>query len=405
MTKVLYLSYDGMTDPLGQSQVIPYLAGLTKEGYEIHLVSFEKKNCGSPDFLFVSELLKSAVINWHPLSYTKKPPVLSTIKDIVLLRKLSNKLQKEHKFSIVHCRSYITALVGMYLKKKYGLRFIFDMRGFWADERIDGKIWNIRNPIFNLIYHYFKRKEQEFLKNADYTITLTHKAKNIICSWPDSPKYAPVEVIPCCVDTELFDYSNIKNDEIPFKKSPDEFVICYLGAIGTWYMLDEMMQFFAKLLKIKPNSRFLFVTQEQPLSIITVSRKYGIDSERISIFKATRREVPSYLTQADAAIFFILPTFSKQASSPTKQGELMAMGLPIICNAGVGDTDYVIEKYQCGLLIHDLAGFDAWQEIDNLKNIPKENIRRGALEFYGLKTGIQRYKSVYRQVLGEVIET
>ena len=39
---ILYLSYDGMTDPLGQSQVLPYLIGLTKEGFTFHIISFEK---------------------------------------------------------------------------------------------------------------------------------------------------------------------------------------------------------------------------------------------------------------------------------------------------------------------------------------------------------------------------
>ena len=40
---VLFISYDGMTDPLGQSQVIPYLQGLSKAGYDIFLLSCEKK--------------------------------------------------------------------------------------------------------------------------------------------------------------------------------------------------------------------------------------------------------------------------------------------------------------------------------------------------------------------------
>ncbi len=31
---ILYISYDGMTDPLGQSQVLPYLKGLAKKGYK-----------------------------------------------------------------------------------------------------------------------------------------------------------------------------------------------------------------------------------------------------------------------------------------------------------------------------------------------------------------------------------
>ena len=38
----LYLSYDGISDPLGQSQVLPYLKGLARLGHKIHLISFEK---------------------------------------------------------------------------------------------------------------------------------------------------------------------------------------------------------------------------------------------------------------------------------------------------------------------------------------------------------------------------
>lgn len=41
--QVLYISYDGMTDPLGQSQVLPYLVGLSKEGFQFTLVSCEKR--------------------------------------------------------------------------------------------------------------------------------------------------------------------------------------------------------------------------------------------------------------------------------------------------------------------------------------------------------------------------
>ena len=42
MNKILYLTYDGLTDPLGQSQVLPYLIELSKNN-EIHIISCEKK--------------------------------------------------------------------------------------------------------------------------------------------------------------------------------------------------------------------------------------------------------------------------------------------------------------------------------------------------------------------------
>ena len=40
--RVLYISYNGMLDPLGQSQVIPYLKELNQRGVEFTLLSFER---------------------------------------------------------------------------------------------------------------------------------------------------------------------------------------------------------------------------------------------------------------------------------------------------------------------------------------------------------------------------
>jgi len=91
-TKVLYLSYDGMTDSLGKSQVLPYLIGLSAKGFDITLISFEKENRFEKFKTQIEDLTKKANINWIPLSYTSKPPVLSTLWDVYRLKKLIKKL-------------------------------------------------------------------------------------------------------------------------------------------------------------------------------------------------------------------------------------------------------------------------------------------------------------------------
>ena len=42
--KVIYLTYDGLTDSLGQSQILPYLKGLSNLGNDITIISFEKQH-------------------------------------------------------------------------------------------------------------------------------------------------------------------------------------------------------------------------------------------------------------------------------------------------------------------------------------------------------------------------
>jgi len=182
-TKILFISYDGLTDALGQSQIIPYLAELSKKGYEMHVLSTEKEQNLKARKSIIEKISSENNITWHFVNYTKKPPILSTLIDIFKLRRKTIQLHKTHNFNIIHCRSYISAFVGLAMKRKFGTKFIFDMRGFYADERVDGNIWRIKNPIFDAVYKFFKRKEIEFLQNADYTVSLTNSAKKIINSW------------------------------------------------------------------------------------------------------------------------------------------------------------------------------------------------------------------------------
>ena len=404
--KILYLSYDGMTDPLGQSQVLPYLLELSKLGHQITLLSTEKDHNFQLRSATIRDLLKQhrlqnpdAVLDWQYITYTKKPPVFSTLKDVRVLRKKALQLHRTHQFDVVHCRSYVTALVGLHMKKKLGVRFIFDMRGFWANERVDGGLWNLKNPVFRTVYNYFKKKERQFLKAADYTISLTKNAKDEIQNWPGY-RATPIEVIPCCVDTELFDYQKVNR----FLISEHPLTISYLGSIGTWYMLAEMLRFFKRLLLFYPNAQFLFITTEPPQLIYQEAQKLQIPKEQIRVEKAERKEVPEKLAQSDVSVFFIKPLYSKKASSATKMGEILAMGIPVITNNKVGDHQMLFDQYQFGSLIDkfDDATFD--QVIDQLpmiRNIAKEKLRNAAIAYYSLKKGVDLYNEVYQKVLNQ----
>lgn len=401
---ILYLSYDGMTDPLGQSQVLPYLVGLSKEGYHFHLISFEKAERFTKHENTIRRICEEAGITWHPLSYTKKPPLLSTMYDVRRMKQLALKLNKRYNFSIVHCRSYISALVGLGMKRKLGTKFLFDMRGFWADERIDGGIWDLSNPVFKTVYNYFKRKELEFFKEADHTVSLTHKGKEELSSWESlRGRKLNIEVIPCCVDLELFNPGTIYHQrqkdlkkELGFKD--EDRIIGYVGSIGTWYMLPEMLDCYVELQKKDNSLRFLFVTGEKPETILTESRKRNIPDDRIIIRSCLHKEVPLHISLFDLSIFFIRPTFSKKASSPTKQGELMAMGIPIICNAGVGDTDRVVNEYNAGTVLQELDKKSCGTINPTDITFDRERTMLGAGEFYGLASGVQRYLYIYSRL-------
>jgi len=412
LSTILYLSYDGMTDPLGRSQVLPYLIGLSEKGYRFHLISFEKKDSFHKHSKTVKELTNSAGIEWHPLSYTKNPPVLSTVLDVVRMERKSKELIRQFNIQAVHCRSYISGLVGLRLKRNLGLKFIFDIRGFWADERVEGGLWNLNNRLYASIYRYFKSKERDMFAHADGVVSLTSKAAEFIINhFKVNP--ANIHVIPCCADLDFFTRTNINtsiSNRIRQQTNINHHapVLGYLGAIGTWYMLDEMLVFFKRLLILKPNAFFLFITPEPAEVIMEKARKIGVPTKHIGVYFASREEVPSALALVDISIFFIRPTFSKTASSPTKQGEIMGMGIPLICNTGIGDTDTVVEKYACGELVdlNDPLSMDQTvTRFDAILSIPKQQIRDGAIDYFSLKEGVNRYETLYKNILSTAITT
>ena len=406
MTNILYLSYDGLTDPLGQSQIVPYLEGLSSKGYRIHIVSFEKRSAFDHSKKVIYDKLAKARIQWHPQVYHKSPPILSTLWDLFKMWQAAKKLHKKYNFQIIHCRSYIASMVGLGMKRKYETKFLFDMRGFWADERVDGELWDIKKPVYKVIYNYFKKQEKAFLENADAIVSLTHHAKREMGDWKNVVIKAPIYVIPCCVDLGLFNKDLLDTKQIQAKKKElgvedDAFVLTYLGAIGTWYMLDEMLDLFKMLQQIKHNAKFLFISADRDV-IMQKAESKNIPSKSIIVYKAERSEVPLLLSLAHLSIFFIKPAYSKKASSPTKQGELMAMGIPIICNAGIGDTDEIVNKCSAGKLIRSFTISDyssIVEKIDELENLSKEPIIKGAQKIFSLQSGVEKYSQIYTQLL------
>ncbi|MCE3278823.1 MAG: glycosyltransferase family 4 protein [Bacteroidetes bacterium] len=405
--KVLYISYDGMTDPLGQSQVMPYLCGLALKGYEITILSCEKKERFKKHNEYIAKALNTASVNWIPVPYSTLPSFLSKQLNLFRLQKKAYEFCKKNNPFIVHCRSYMAALIGLKIKNKFGSKFIFDMRGFWADERIDGRIWDLNNFIQKRLYSFFKKKELEFLQKADMTISLTKHAKDEIHSWPSINKSSvKIEVIPCCADFDLFSRQNIQISDVnkireKLNISKNDFVVTYLGSVGTWYMLDEMIDFFKELIQRRTSAKFLFITLDDSELIYQKAISKNILPQSIIICPAMRNEVPLLLSLSSVSLYFIKPFYSKMASSPTKTAEIMGLGIPIITNTGIGDSDDILIESKGGLLIKDFSAEEYNLAIDNLDQLifaDKQQIINTAYKYFSLNKGIDHYANVYQNL-------
>ncbi len=404
--RVLFISYDGMTDPLGQSQVIPYLRELTKLGYQFTLLSVEKKKRLKESGNEVRRMLTEMGIEWETLLFTTQPPLLSKVYDQQQLNATAIRLHKEKKFDMIHCRSYVAAAAGIKLLHRFGVPFLFDMRGFWVDERVDSGHWKIKNPLYRFLYNRYKKKEKKYFSEAAHIISLTEKGKEELIKTYVVPA-EKITVIPCCADLDHFDYHKISEDDKQHTKKllgidSNNKILSYLGSLGGWYMTDEMLDFFAVMKKVFPDVKFLFITKDSREQIISKAVSRGINENDILVQPANRNEVPLYLSVSDWSIFFIKDVYSKKASSPTKQGEIMGMGIPLICN-DIGDTGSIVTESEAGILVNDfsLATYEKVAgKLENLLQHNKEISRASAYKYYDLQNGVASYKKVYRQLIG-----
>ncbi len=240
------------------------------------------------------------------------------------------------------------------------------------EEYTDAGVW----PENGYLYRGLKRVERYLLRTSDAFVLLTEKARDIVfpgCTDTDS-QGRPLEVIPCCVDFERFERAARTSgpalrEEL---KLTGRRVIVYLGSFGGWYMTDEMTEFLAVAQRRDPATFSMILTQSPRQIVVDRMSSLGIEQKDFLVTQVTPDEVPRYLEAADIAISFIKPCYSKQSSSPTKIAEYLASGLPVICNAGVGDLDKLIEANNAGALLREFNPTAYQKALDEIEVMRRE---------------------------------
>ena len=403
--RILYMTYDGLTSLIGQSQVWPYLKGLAAAGHEFDVISFEheerRKRIGNA----VARDVEASAVTWHPCNFRARPPVLAKLLDQREMIRTAERIAACGHIDAVHARSYVAADVALKLKRRFGLPFIFDMRGFWVDERREGGRWRQSNPLYRLIYRQWKAKERAFTAGADHIVVLTKAAKSVIEEWDDY-RGQPVTVIPCCIDHAAFTLPAPGQRETARAKlgiGDAATVLVYLGSIGTIYLLGDMLRFFSRLKQARPGAKFLFIgwlTREEVLAAANAAGT-EIEADEIIIQPSEHGEVPFWLAAADIAIALRQPSFSSLGASPTKLAEYLACGLPVIVNDGVGDVGSLVGQLDAGAVLTTMSDSEMDEVVSKLDDILATDpgaLRERSRRIHDMPVALAKYRQVYDSI-------
>src|SRR5262245_5072027 len=398
--RTLYLCYFGLREPLTQTQVLPYLRELSRSRIATSLLTFEPgwpRSWGDGERRAWRERLRGDGIEWEALAYHKKPSALATLYDILVGTLTAVRSARREGVGVLHGRAQIPLVIALLARRLCGAKVIFDIRGLVADEYVDAGIWRTAGPAYRTV----KWIERVGIARAEQIVVLTERMS---CWLVEEMKADPakIEVIPCCADFSRFDRKG--SGVAPETGDVDRFEAVYAGSVTGLYLLEEIARFFLALRERRQDAYLRILTASPAAEVSKTLGSLGLGEEDYWIGTVPPSEIPAYFRRAKLGLSLIKPTFSKIASSPTKIPEYLAAGVPVVSNAGIGDTDRALLDDRVGIVVRDFSREAYDEAVGALLKLLNDTglaarCRRSAYERFDLeKVGAERYRRLYQRL-------
>jgi hypothetical protein len=333
MAKALYFTYDGLLDPLGQSQIVPYISAISAAGHSLTIVSYEKVERSKEQIKVLERKLQNIGVNWVSLEFKsgKFWALIRLISGVFLIRKLCSHIQPD----FIHLRGFVPAVIFQLSLSK--VPSLYDFRGFALGEWVDiGKITSS-----SLLYRILNGLDKKAVKSASGLVVLEQSAKQLLKETYEVPN-VPLKVIRTCTDVKRY----MKRENLDNKESSTlRFV--FLGGARFPYRPDLALMLIEKLIEHGMDCNIDFINQGDRLIIEKANGLTGISKKKVRILGCEHSEIPDILATYDCGIVMVESSHWRRVCSPTKMGEYLAGGLPVISLEGIDAIDELSERTTC----------------------------------------------------------
>ena len=366
---VTYLSADSIQEGVGSSQITPLVLGLAEEGLKVQLMCLEKKA--------LSTELKSVFQEAGVALMVKDFGSFGPVGGLGRIFRLSSSLKGSR---MIHGRSDLATAAGILGQRDKPI--LWDVRSLWADQRlaIGNQGWN------SFTAEGARLLENYCASNASAMTTLTAAVVPILeARHRILPKVQ--EVIPTCVQTDKFYLS-------PMPQLP---LTCLMsGTFNTFYDLERTRQVILAIREFTD----LKVLWARPSESSTTS--LGLGEE---VINGTRHEeMPDLVARSHFGIAICKQDDDKTLSAavPTKIGEFLAAGRPMLISKGIGDLEQMLGSVRAGIILghnDDLDGVA--EELMDLifdKDTPAR-CRELSMREFNMTSAVRKYISVYKKLI------
>jgi glycosyltransferase involved in cell wall biosynthesis len=393
---VLYLTSDGILEPLGASQVVAYLVGLSRLGYRYRILSLEKESDLADDVAVtrLREQLRAEEIQWRFLPYRGGTAVR-------LARMYRNMLtfarQESSGATLVHARSFVMGVLARRLYKLGGPPYIFDARGYWVDERAEAGRWFRLKPVYRLA----KALEHKIARDAAAIVTLTDLQRDDFrARFPGKP----VETITTCVDFERF-RPEVFSDKVPEQvraRITGKVVLGLIGSLNASYRIREGIRLFQFVREITPRAHLLCMTRQQDEMRVLLAEA-GIRDEDFTIATASHSDMPAWIAQVHWGLLLLESTYAKRASMPTKFGEMLAAGVRPVQYGCNDEVAQIVRTIGSGIVLESTSDDRLRETACQIAAIGWQRdglaeARERAREHFSLENGTMKYAQLLQQL-------
>ena len=364
---VTYVSMDPLTSTVGSSQVLAYVERLAGRGVDIDLITFEHDVDSD-----LRDRLAGLGVTWCPQRFGIHGPVGG-------LSRVLRAAWAVRGSAVVHARSDIAAASVMLAGVD---RWVWDVRSLWVDQKVASGV--IRPG--SLQERVMRWVERLAAHRSTAVITLTESAIDELDRRYEGVVTHKARVITTCVDLDRFDASPL---------SPVPLRVLLAGTLNRYYDVHTMLDLIAEL-RCRYRVEFIVASPgetdwEDELATVEASRVWATPGEMAELVSSCHVGLSVCRDDAGASLL---------AAMPTKIGEFLASGRPVIVNPGLVDAAGLLERHECGVVFGSAGHLRVAEAVDRLESLladpgTPERCRSLAEVHFNLDRGVDSLVGVY----------
>jgi len=371
-----YLAIDSLAEGIGASQVLAYAERLSARGVEVRLHSFEKDEPAA----WLRERVQDAGVTWTPHPFGRFGAAGG-------VKRVATAALAARGAALVHARSDLAAAAVLAARARH---WVWDVRSLYADQRLELGTLRAGSPQHRLL----RAIERRAARRSTAVITLTEGVIPVLEARHGISIAEKTRVITTCVDTSRFMLTPVPD--------PHPLHLLLAGTLNRYYDVPAMVALVAELTRRRPTALTLATPGETPWDEIlgpVVTDRIMVRPDHMPEVIGTSH-VGLSVCRDDAGV-------SLRGSMPTKIGEFLAAGRPVVVNPGLGDAGRLLIARRCGVALAGTAPAAvalAADEVETLVEDPNtaQRCRQLALDHFDLDRGVDRLIDIYRRAADDV---